>query len=344
MEIDDINLNDSLEDTLKETNVIELKMANRRLERQVKQFQEEQKSGLSQRAVVLENLLGDANRLKTQFEKSYIEVSQERDILQSDMARIREGIPDALVDQSSLTLSLRLHNVELDKEIKSLRETVAKLEKRIDEGRFGDVDGDMRSKYQELEEKSKSLEEETKKQLGEINRLLIEKDILQSRSLEQNDELREQQRLNSDLKASLAGYASQSDDPVRQQNAHIQQQTIQLQEQLREVQLKLKKAKEFIKQQDKMLKESNLGENGGHFDEAVASLKAEVTLHEEENEKLKKQVHEIRLQSRREQQLIMSAWYDMSRKANKEIVNAKSYPVSWLGQQRLTLDSQLRRR
>lgn len=233
-------------------------MANRRLERQVKQFQEEQKSGLSQRAVVLENLLGDANRLKTQFEKSYIEVSQERDILQSDMARIREGIPDALVDQSSLTLSLRLHNVELDKEIKSLRETVAKLEKRIDEGRFGDVDGDMRSKYQELEEKSKSLEEETKKQLGEINRLLIEKDILQSRSLEQNDELREQQRLNSDLKASLAGYASQSDDPVRQQNAHIQQQTIQLQEQLREVQLKLKKAKEVnnVTKENKGLKKS----------------------------------------------------------------------------------------
>lgn len=222
------------------------KLANRRLERQVKQLQEEQAAGRSQKAVVLQHLLDDANRLKTQFEKSYIEVSQERDILQSDMARIREGIPDALVDQSSLTLSLRLHTVELEKEIKALRETVAKLEKRIEEGRFNDPEatGDMRNKCQEIEQKFKHLEEQNKKQLEDINKLLIEKDILQGRTIEQNDELREQQRLNGEMKASLAAYAAQNDDPIRQQNAHMQQQTIQLQEQLHEIQLKLKKAKE----------------------------------------------------------------------------------------------------
>ncbi|KAG0945731.1 hypothetical protein G6F57_009197 [Rhizopus arrhizus] len=343
---DDFGLNDSLEDTLKETNVTELKLANRRLERQVKQLQEEQASGRSQKAVVLQHLLDDANRLKTQFEKSYIEVSQERDILQSDMARIREGIPDALVDQSALTLSLRLHTVELEKEIKSLRETVAKLEKRIEEGRFSDVDGsdDIRSKYPEMEQKCKQLEEQTKKQLEDINKLLIEKDILQGRSIDQKDELREQQKLNSEMKASLAAYAAQNDDPIKQQNAHLQQQAIQLQEQLHEVQLKLKKAKEFIKQQDKMLKESKLDENAGNFDEAVASLKSEIALRDEETEKLKKQIHEIRLQSRREQQLIISAWYDISRKTNKETANVKAFPNSWLGQQRLSLDNQLRRR
>ncbi|EIE88173.1 hypothetical protein RO3G_12884 [Rhizopus delemar RA 99-880] len=343
---DDFGLNDSLEDTLKETNVTELKLANRRLERQVKQLQEEQASGRSQKAVVLQHLLDDANRLKTQFEKSYIEVSQERDILQSDMARIREGIPDALVDQSALTLSLRLHTVELEKEIKSLRETVAKLEKRIEEGRFSDVDGsdDIRSKYPEMEQKCKQLEEQTKKQLEDINKLLIEKDVLQGRSIVQKDELREQQKLNSEMKASLAAYAAQNDDPVKQQNAHLQQQAIQLQEQLHEVQLKLKKAKEFIKQQDKMLKEAKLDENAGNFDEAVASLKSEIALRDEETEKLKKQIHEIRLQSRREQQLIISAWYDISRKTTKETANVKAFPNSWLAQQRLSLDNQLRRR
>ncbi|KAG1223124.1 hypothetical protein G6F35_004859 [Rhizopus arrhizus] len=346
MDLDDFNLNDSLEDTLKETNVTELKLANRRLERQVKQLQEEQAAGRSQKAVVLQHLLDDANRLKTQFEKSYIEVSQERDILQSDMARIREGIPDALVDQSSLTLSLRLHTVELEKEIKALRETVTKLEKRIEEGRFNDPEatGDMRNRCQEIEQKFKHLEEQNKKQLEDINKLLIEKDILQGRTIEQNDELREQQRLNGEMKASLAAYAAQNDDPIRQQNAHMQQQTIQLQEQLHEIQLKLKKAKEFIKQQDKMLKEAKLDGSTGNFDEAVASLKSEIALRDEETEKLKKQIHEIRLQSRREQQLIISAWYDISRRANKEILNAKSFPNSWLGQQRLSLDNQLKRR
>ncbi|CAO3698520.1 hypothetical protein G6F70_003099 [Rhizopus microsporus] len=346
MDIDDFNLNDSLEDTLKETNVTELKLANRRLERQVKKLQEEQAAGRSQKAVVLQHLLDDANRLKTQFEKSYIEVSQERDILQSDMARIREGIPDALVDQSAHTLSLRLHTIELEKEIKSLRETVAKLEKKIEEGRFNDAEGaeDIRTKYYEMEQKSKHLEEQTKKQLEDINKLLLEKDALQGRSLEQNDELREQQRLNSEMKASLAAYAAQNDEPLKQQNAHLQQQAIQLQEQLREAQLKLKKAKEFIKQQDKLLKEQKYDGNSGNFDEAVSSLKAEVALREEETEKLKKQIHELRLQSRREQHLIISAWYDMSRRATKDIIMAKAFPNSWLGQQRYTLDNQLKRR
>ncbi|ORE06936.1 hypothetical protein BCV72DRAFT_206441, partial [Rhizopus microsporus var. microsporus] len=346
MDIDDFNLNDSLEDTLKETNVTELKLANRRLERQVKKLQEEQAAGRSQKAVVLQHLLDDANRLKTQFEKSYIEVSQERDILQSDMARIREGIPDALVDQSAHTLSLRLHTIELEKEIKSLRDTVAKLEKKIEEGRFNDAEGaeDIRTKYYEMEQKSKHLEEQTKKQLEDINKLLLEKDALQGRSLEQNDELREQQRLNSEMKASLAAYAAQNDEPLKQQNAHLQQQAIQLQEQLREAQLKLKKAKEFIKQQDKLLKEQKYDGNSGNFDEAVSSLKAEVALREEETEKLKKQIHELRLQSRREQHLIISAWYDMSRRATKDIIMAKAFPNSWLGQQRYTLDNQLKRR
>ncbi|RCH77927.1 hypothetical protein CU098_003469, partial [Rhizopus stolonifer] len=310
MDYDDFNLNESLEDTLKETNVTELKLANRRLERQLKQFQEDQAAGRNQKAVVLQHLLDDANRLKTQFEKSYIDVSQERDILQSDMARIREGIPDALVSQSSLTLSLRLHTLELEKEIKALNETVVKLEKRIQEGRFDDEGAEnMRNKYNEMELKSKQLEEQTKKQLEDINKLLIEKDILQGRSLEQKDELREQQRLNNEMKASLATYAGQSDNQATQQSAYLQQNAIQLQEQLHEVQLKLKKAKEFIKQQDKMLKESSLGEGPGDSNETIVALKSEIVLREEENEKLKNQIHEIRLQSRREQQLIMSAWY-----------------------------------
>lgn len=93
-----------------------------------------------------------------------------------------------------------------------------------------------------------------------------------------------------------------------------------------------------------MIKDLKLAEQSGNFDEAVASLKAEATLRDEENEKLKKQLHETRLQSRREQQLMISAWYDLSRKSNKETVGGKGYPNSWLGQQRRTLDNQLKRR
>ncbi|RCH90407.1 hypothetical protein CU098_004405 [Rhizopus stolonifer] len=346
MEIDDeFNLNDSLEDSLKESNVTELKLSKRRLERQVKTLQEENAQGRNQKAVVLQHLLDDANRLKNQFEKSYIEVSQERDILQSDMARIREGIPDALVNQNQHTLSLRLRIVELEKEIKSLNETVKKLEQKIAEGRFSDGEegGDFHAKYVELESRSKQLEEQTKKQLQDINKLLLEKDLLQGQSIEQKDLLLEKERLNSEMKASLAAFEAKGDEPFKQQNAHLQQQLIQLQEELHEVKTKLKKAKEFIKQQDKLFKDSKEQALDGNKNEAISSMKTEIAMREEEIEKLKKFLQETRIQARREQQLMISAWYDMSRRTNKEVVN-KTFPNSWLGQQRRTLDNQLKRR
>lgn len=46
------------------------------------------------------------------------------------------------------------------------------------------------------------------------------------------------------MKASLAVFEAQEDEPLKQQNAQLQQRTIKQQEQLRELQLKLKKTKE----------------------------------------------------------------------------------------------------
>ncbi|KAG2190096.1 hypothetical protein INT46_005088 [Mucor plumbeus] len=348
MDIDDYNLNDSLEDSLKESNVIELKLSKRRLERQVKTLQDEKAAGGGgQKVVVLQHLLDDANRLKTKFEKSYLDVSQERDILQSDMARIREGIPDAIVDQSENTLSLRLRIIELEKETKSLNETIAKLEQKISEGRFqGDDEGmdDIRIKYNELESKSNSLEEQTKKQLQDINKLLLEKDILHGQSLEQKDLLLATERVNSDLKESLAAFKAKDDEPFKQKNAEMQQQLIKLQEDLHSVNNKLKQSKEFIKKQNALLSDIKRDAETGNFDEAVNSLKTEVEMRNEEIEKYKRQLHETRSQNRREQQLMISAWYDMSRRTNKDVVNNKASPISWLGQQRRTLDNQLKRR
>lgn len=162
------------------------------------------------------------------------------------MARIRQGIPDAIVDQSESTLSLRLHSIDLEKQIKSLTETVAKLEQRLAEGKYYGSEDDIRSKYDEMDKKSKYLEEQTKKQLQDINKLLLEKDLLQGQSIEQKDLLLEKERLNSEMKASLAAFEAKDDEPFKQHNAHLQQQTIQLQEQLHEINVKLKKTREVI--------------------------------------------------------------------------------------------------
>ncbi|KAI9491199.1 hypothetical protein BDB00DRAFT_511514 [Zychaea mexicana] len=345
MDLDEGGFNDSLEESLKESNVTELKLSKRRLERQIKTLQEENASGRDQRELVLKHLLEDANRLKNQFEKNYLDVSQERDILQSDMARIRENVPDALVDQSQHTLSLRLHIVDLEKESKNLREENSKLEAKIAEGKF--AFGDNAEEFRQMSERTHQLEEQTKKQLQQINKLLLEKDHLQGQSIEQKDLLLEKERLNSEMKASLAAFEAKDDEPIKQENARLQQQAIHYQEQIRELKIKNKKAKDFIMQQDKIIKDGKgSGSGDGNYGEAVASLQAELRLRDEENEKLRKQLHEVRLQTRREQQLIISAWYDVARRTHKELVNSKVAPRSnsWLGQQRRVLESQLRRR
>ncbi|KAI7846927.1 hypothetical protein BDC45DRAFT_46354 [Circinella umbellata] len=344
MDLDEGGINDSLEESLKESNVTELRLSNRRLQRENKSLKEENASG--HQVVVLKHLLEDANRLKGQFEKQYLEVSQERDILQSDMARIRENVPDALMDQSQHTLSYRLHIIDLEKESKSLREANAKLESKIAEGKF--AFGDNAEEFKQVSQRTQQLEEQTKMQLQDINKLLLEKDYLQSQSIEQKDLLLEKERLNSEMKASLAAYEAKDDEPIKQQNAQLQAQTIHLQEQMRELKTKYRKAKDFIMQQDKMIKDSKNGipSGDGNNDEAMAALQTELRLRDEENDKLRKQLHEVRLQTRREQQLIISAWYDVARRTQKQLVNSKvaPYPNSWLGQQRGVLDSQLKRR
>lgn len=93
-----------------------------------------------------------------------------------------------------------------------------------------------------------------------------------------------------------------------------------------------------------MIKELKQQGESGNFDEAVKSLQTEVKMRDEEIEKFKRQLHETRNQNRREQQLMISAWYDMSRRANRDVASNKASPISWLGQQRRTLDNQLKRR
>ncbi|CAO3594956.1 unnamed protein product [Absidia cylindrospora] len=347
---DDTHLGDSLEGSMKESNVAKLKLSKRRLERQLRSLQQESGGAdKGQNAIVLQHLLDDANRLKAQFEKNYLEVSQERDILQSDMTRVREGIPSSILDDSKQTLSLRMHIIDLEKESEQLREDRDTLQQKVNESRKmlgnNNAGGDggidslnvpeaFKAQYKDMVEKSRKLEEQSKKQLQDINKLILEKEVLQGRTNDQKELLLEKQQLYSGIKASLAVFETKDDEPLKQQNAVLQQQVIQQEEQLREIKLKWKKTKEFVAQQDKLLQEFKQTGATGNYGEAASSLKSELTLRDDEKERLKKQLHEIRLQSRREQQLMMSAWYDIARRTRKDLAGSKAYSNSWLGQHR----------
>jgi len=203
----------------------------------------------------------------------------------------------------------------------------------------------LRSEHASLQERARELDESNARQLDDIKNLLQEKDILQTQYSENKDMLAEKERINSELKAALAALNTADGQDLKVQNAQLQQKVIELQEQMVDLQLKMQKAKEFIKSQDKLFKENQANQSKEGFEEAVLSLKNEIKFKEDELNRLKKQFNEFRKQTRLEQQLIFSAWSDMGTRLQRDTMSSqRSVPTSWLGQQRRTLDSQLKRR
>lgn len=104
----------------------------------------------------------------------------------------------------------------------------------------------------------------------------------------------------------------------------------------------------FIKQQDAILKAGKSKQVNEGTEEMFAKLKEEMTRKDQEIGTLKKQVADTKLQARREQQLIISAWHSIGSRIQRDNVAGQrasaAPPASWLGQQRRTLDSQLKRR
>ncbi|RUS15059.1 hypothetical protein BC937DRAFT_92954 [Endogone sp. FLAS-F59071] len=344
---DNFGLGNNLEDALNDTNTRTLKLRIGDLERQIKTLQEERSDSTGgHRAIVLEHQLEDANRLKAKFEKNYVDAATERDILEADMKRIGGDISAALQNTNS-PIALRARIVDLEKE---LRERIVEMEGKVQTGIGATTTTDITassgvpiappdiSEHASISE----LREQIRQQNEQIRKLMLEKDHLQTQQIEDKNRLLDMEKNNNQLKSNLVDLKSVGGDEVlrllREENANLQKQH-------NEMQIKMQKAKEFIKQQDKLFKETKANQSKDNtYEEAVKSLQAEVESKSKENENLKKQIHEVRLQSRREQQLILSAWNDLGRRLQLQRDNVSSRsPSSWLAQQRQTLGKQMKR-
>ncbi|KAI8372964.1 HOOK protein-domain-containing protein, partial [Radiomyces spectabilis] len=320
------------EHTVKEKNT----MAS--LKDQVKflQIRSLQKNNLSkgqERITALHQLLQETNLQKTEFEKHYLDAAQERDILQSLMMRVRAGIPEALLDRSEATKPDRDRIDALQLELKTLRETVHEMQTNPPSTLLQKNDTDALKYLEELKQKINGLEEQSKHQLQDINKLLLEKDWLYSQNMERKDLLLEKECFNSEMRASLAAMNAKDDMALRQQNTQLQQTTKELEQHMEELNIKLRKAKEFIKQQDRMLKDIKFGQHSTSHKMSAASLQAAIKQREEENDRLKMQLRESRVQARREQQLLLCAWQDVARRAHRTLIHSRLYPSAWFGAQ-----------
>ncbi|KAH8550018.1 hypothetical protein BGW37DRAFT_428084 [Umbelopsis sp. PMI_123] len=287
------------------------------------------------------------NELQTKYEKSsenerqwqqkHSDLEVRFQALQQQLLQITEGIPDTVPKQMQAIMSFRTRIMDLEKEGKHLSETTTAFEKRVaDATRAPNKDTatleSFEKEYAVQQERINRLEDITKMQLHDINRLLIEANYLNGINNKSGGEADDS-----------PGMSDQELENLKERNATLQIQVLHLQEELNETQSKIRKAREMIKLYNKILKETMTANMKPHD---LNYLQKVPRNREEENELLKRQIQDVRLQSRREQQLIISSWYELARQEKRDSSSLSGRPASssWLGRQRKILENQLKKR
>ncbi|KAF9965329.1 hypothetical protein BGZ70_005042 [Mortierella alpina] len=339
----------------------ELKLQISKLERELQTLKEEKQADGGSRDTVLEHFLEDSNRIKAKYEQDYLEEHQAKMVLQGELDRIRAGKGD----ESEVAFALRSSLNACERELSETRKALAEMEINFEQTKkelvivqsdLHMVGGEklaalgewkltnskelsaLQEEHAKLVEKTKNLEDENKHYLSQLNKVLTEKDSLTRAELEQRDQLLQQERAQSG-----EAQATHTKEQLETKNRHLEQQLEQMTTQKNEYIVKLQRAKEFIVHQDTMIKSKPEQSTEG-YSEAVGSLKSELATKEEEVESLKRQMREMEIQVRREQQLMTSAWHDQIKKGLRDNVlsqHQRAAPTSWLGVQRRVFSSQL---
>lgn len=177
---------------------------------------------------------------------------------------------------------------------------------------------------------------------SKINRLETENRALQEQKHQQDIELKEKLSQLTDLTSKLS--------ETKQKISELEKAKLQIPEANKEVidtlKEKLKNAAKQIMdvkaENKKLIEKSNASPElpktpVNNFEEAVTSLQTTVLERDQEIVKLKSQLDELQTITKREQRLIISAWYEMGtqlqRRPSLHAANS-SHPSSYLAQQR----------
>lgn len=107
----------------------------------------------------------------------------ERNRLRDELSQIRNGIPDSLLNQTQTIMAFRSRILDLEKESSNLKECTLCLEKIVTEGTHS-VAKDTSSlhnfekEHAKIQDRINRLEDITKMQLHDINRMLVEANYL----------------------------------------------------------------------------------------------------------------------------------------------------------------------
>ncbi|KAG0096565.1 hypothetical protein BGZ93_004326 [Podila epicladia] len=328
-----------------------LKLRISQLEREVETLKEERQETGGSRATVLQHLLDDANKSKSQFEKDYLQEHQAKMTAEGELDRIRSGKGDESEVAFALQMMLNGCEKELFQAKNTLTEKEVVFEKTKKDLAVAQSDlsmvGDdklaaladwkasnskeltlLQREHEEQQQQLTKLEQENKQYLTELNRVLTEKDGLSKLSMEQKDTMLQQERAKSGQMM-----ASMSREQLEDANRQLEEQLAQVMAQKEQYSIKLRRAKDFIMQQDAIIKDGQPG-----------SPQGELISRDEEIESLKREMRTVQEQGRREQRMIASAWHDHLKRGLREAIlsqHQRLAPTSWLGVQRRVFASQL---
>ncbi|KAI7903326.1 uncharacterized protein BX663DRAFT_434111 [Cokeromyces recurvatus] len=240
-------------------------------------------------------------------------------------------------------MAFRSRILDLEKESSNLKESTIRLEAIVSEGtRSIAKDQQSLQKFEQehakIQDRINRLEDITKMQLHDINRMLVEANYLNGIN---------NYRENDESFTDRPGLSDGDLEIIKEQNASLQIHVLHLQEEINDTQGKIRKIRDMIKLYNQLLQEMTARFSNIRKSEEPTGLFGRIPrTKEEEQDLLKKQIHDVREQSKIEQQLIISAWYDLIRRSDRDASNLtiRSTPSSWLGRQRKALDVYLRQR
>lgn len=128
----------------------------------------------------------EAEALKThkdQLQKDYENVLTERNRLRDELSQIRNGIPDSLLNQTQTIMAFRSRILDLEKESSNLKESTLALEKIVTDGTHSVAKdntslNNFEKEHAKIQDRINRLEDITKMQLHDINRMLVEANYL----------------------------------------------------------------------------------------------------------------------------------------------------------------------
>ncbi|KAG0131806.1 hypothetical protein HOY82DRAFT_324439 [Tuber indicum] len=331
----------------------DLKLQISRLESELSQLKEGT-SGTDADNVMLQHMLDDATKAKDKLEQDYLQAHTGKLILEAQLAAINGG---SFTEGSEVMLKLRQNLVGAEEQLIDLKRKFAEVdaELSVTKKELTTAKSDLnlvgkdkvealaelkiinsqelielRGEHEEAQHKIRGLETEIDQKKTLLSTVLLEKDEVSKKLSEQKDIILENEKSNSELRATIATFQGTAEG----RDAALEKRVLQLQGKLEDQREKMVKAREHIKKQNVIIRDLKEKVDTAESTTPDATTKSKEEQLAESDRRAELEILE------RENKMIASAWYDQATRLQMNSVALErkgDTPHSWLNRQRAAL-------